>query len=524
MKSLFITWFLLTLSTPLSLAAETSSFDERRADWRNGAITYQVFVDRFAPTTNLEAKAKLYSAPKSLRPWSELPKREKPAEDSILWTHELAFWGGDLKSLSGKIDYLKELGIDALYLNPIVEAQSNHKYDAIDYYKIAPEYGNFEDLKNLSSQLHNNNMRLILDGVFNHIGFQSHWFQDALNNHNSRYRDWFLFDKTITNGYVGWWGVANLPEFDWSNSEILNEIVTKPESVIRHYFDYGIDGWRLDVAFEMSPQALKAISDVSHQEKPGSLVIGEVWNYPKDWTNSLDAVMNFTLRELMFNFAKGQLSGDVFTKQIHQMVKDTGIEAILRSWLLLDNHDTKRLMTLYPDQDQRRLLQALQMTLPGAPLIYYGVELGMEGGEDPENRAPMRWDLLQPDNEAFKYLTHLIALRQSHPALKVGNYTPLISNQALAFLRTTDRIDETIVVVANNSNKSISETLMLQDPRIMNGEEFVDLLSGRIYPSRSAILKLNIPSQTVMILKPKMWPDHTKRTGHSAYKHLDVYK
>lgn len=511
-----------TLIALLSIGnAMANTFDDRRNDWRIGAMTYHIFLDRFAPSANLDAKKHLYAAPRSLRPWSENPKKEGPSDQSVFWTHELSFWGGDLNSLSSKLDYIDDLGMDVVYLNPIVKAMSNHKYDAIDFYQIAPEYGTFDDLKALTTELHKKDMRLVLDGVFNHVGYYSDWFQDALKNKNSKYRDWFYFDDTKQNGYVGWWGVKTLPEFNWHNPEVIETIATNPDSVVKHYFKYGIDGWRLDVATELGFEHLRTITTAAHEAKSDSLVIGEVWSYPKDWTEALDAVMNYPLRQLMFNFVEGKLDGRLLGEQIATMVADSGIEPILRSWIVLDNHDTQRLKTEYPTPTDNKLLQILQMTLPGAPLIYYGVELGMVGGHDPGSRGPMRWDLLNDENPDLTWFKKLISIRNERPALKVGNYLPLASSMSLAFMRVTDKVSETTIVVVNNSDKTVEETLLIRDPRIMSGDTFTDLLSGDKYPSQSAVLPITIAPKSALILAPEMWPEHVERTGHSAYKHID---
>jgi glycosidase len=406
-------------------------------------------------------------------------------------------------------------------LNPIVKAQSNHKYDAIDFNQIAPEYGTFDDLKQLADELHKDDMQLVLDGVFNHIGFQSDWFQSALNDPQSNYRDWFYFDEKVQNGYVGWWGVANLPELNWDNPEVRDAFLNKDNGIVREYFNYGIDGWRLDVATELGFDYLRMITDAAEQEKADALVIGEVWNYPRDWTKALNAVMNFSIRELMFRFVENKLAGPVFTEQLATQFADADYEALLRSWLLIDNHDTPRLKTLYPEQKQQRLLQIMQMTLPGAPLVYYGVELGMVGGFDPENRAPMRWDLNTEQNEQLRWFKSLVDLRTKLPALKFGDFIPLSTAHAMAFMRTTDKVADSVVVVFNNQEVAVQETLMLRDPRIMNGDQFIDQLSGQVFPSKSGVMTIKIPAQSALILKPDRWLQRSKETGHSPYKHID---
>ncbi len=502
-------------------AAEESTFENRKNDWRIGAMTYQIFVDRFAPARDLSAKKHLYPSPKTLRDWSESPKQEQPSDSSILWTHELAFWGGDLNSLTHKLDYIESLGMDVVYLNPIVHAQSNHKYDAIDYFKIAPEYGDFDDLNQLTTELNKRDMHLILDGVFNHVGYQSDWFQSALKDENSPFRGWFTFNEKLPNGFVGWWGVKNLPELNWDNPEVKNTIVSDENSVVRHYFKHGISGWRLDVASDLGFEHLAAITAASHEEMADSLVIGEVWAYPERWTQSMDAVMNYPLRELTFLMVENKLSGEQLGRQLESMINDAGIEALLRSWLIIDNHDTARLKTLYPDEKQQRLLQILQMTLPGAPLIYYGVELGMTGGEDPGSRGPMRWDLNTEGNQQLSWLKNLIAIRQENVALKIGDFTRLNSSKALAFMRTTDKVSDTVMVIVNSDDKPQSEYLMIRDSRIMAGEIFKDALSGAEFKSHAGVLQITIPAQTAFILRPKMWRQYRNESGYSPYKNID---
>lgn len=164
-------------------------FEARENDWRNGAIVYQVLVDRFVPPDNLQAKRALYPAPKVLHPWSEVAKRGKYVQASHVWSHEIDFWGGDLRGVTRKLDYLKALGVDVLYLNPIHLAFTNHKYDALDYLKISPEFGTQADMAQLVEETHARGMRIVLDGVFNHMGRNSEAFKQAQTGPNSPYRD-----------------------------------------------------------------------------------------------------------------------------------------------------------------------------------------------------------------------------------------------------------------------------------------------------------------------------------------------
>ena len=168
-------------------------FEAREKDWRDGAVVYQVYVDRFAPSANLDAKRALYPAPKTLRAWTDLPRHGHYLPDAKVWSHEIDFWGGDLQSLRGKLDYIQGLGADVLYLNPIDLAYTNHKYDTLDYREVSPEYGTRDDARELARDVHARGMKIMLDGVFNHMGRNAAIFKQAEADPGSPYRNWFVF-------------------------------------------------------------------------------------------------------------------------------------------------------------------------------------------------------------------------------------------------------------------------------------------------------------------------------------------
>lgn len=484
--------------------ALTAEMAMREVDWRVGAIVYQVIVDRFAPSRNLDAKRDLYKAPRTLHTWDEVPEGGHPVEGAHNWSHELAFWGGDLESLSGKLDYISGLGVDVLYLNPIHLAVTNHKYDALDYNRISPEYGTRDDVKALANALHGRGMKLVLDGVFNHMGSRAPIFREALRDASSPYRDWFFISPAYKNGYRGWIDTPALPELRLENPDVQDYIYKSPNSVVRSYLKDGIDGWRLDVAFDVGPAVLADLSTSAHAEKPGSLIIGEIWSYPDGWTQSLDGIMNFPVRRITQSLVDGKLDGAAAGRMLATMVEDTGINGMLRSWLLLDNHDTKRLMDTMPNAWQRDMAQVLQFTLPGSPNLYYGTELGMHGGEDPENRAPMRWDLATDENKTLQRTRTLIGLHKDERALRIGNFRLLEGAQLLAFERYTDRALETVFVLANPGDKPVTETLMVRNWKMMNGTPVVDALTGkRVAEIRSGLMDITVDAHRTLVLKPK---------------------
>lgn len=488
------------------IQSPSSLYLEREKDFRVGALVYQVIVDRFVPSANLAAKKNLYLYPKRLMGWNDLPKPGHFMEDVKYWSHELDYFGGDLKSLMTQIKYLQDLGIDVLYLNPICESLSNHKYDASDYLKISPEYGTMEDLTTLAKALHGMGKKLMLDGVFNHMGVSSPLFQQA-KDPKSLYHSWFYFGPQYPQGVRLWADAKSLPELNLENDAVKDYIYRSEKSVIRSYLKAGIDGWRLDVAFDIGYQVLKELTEFAHLEKPGSMIVGETWNYPTQWLQSIDGVMNFTLREIIFNSISGEFHPQTTNRLLERLVDDAGIEGLLKSWVLLDNHDTVRLNHRLPSIKDQKLAQVMQFTFPGAPNLYYGTELGMTGGNDPENRAPMRWDLVTNENPQLQWTKQLIQLHQTNRALKVGDYLAIEANQLVAYERYTDKVEDTILVLINPQTVDVHEKVMVRDSSLMNVSNFEVLLGEAIKPTLIAgILEVKLPAKSFVVLKPVTKP------------------
>ncbi|MBT9488907.1 MAG: glycoside hydrolase family 13 protein [Rubrivivax sp.] len=496
--------------------AAAGVYAQREADWRNGALVYQVLPDRFAPAADLDAKRHLYPAPKVLRRWDELPQRGTYLDSARLWSHEIQFWGGDLKSVASKLDHVQQLGADVLYLNPIHLAYTNHKYDAFDYQAVSPEFGTRDDVKALAKNVDARGMKLVLDGVFNHMGRNAPKFKDALANAQSPWRDWFYIGPQYQSGARVWWLAENLPEINLENPAVRAHVYAGQDSVVRSYLRDGVDGWRLDVAVDIGFEQLHALTQAAHAEKPGSLVVGEIANYPKEWFPAVDGVMNFTLREIILRVADRRLEPALAVQMMDRMVRESGTENLLKSWLMLDNHDTPRIATALPDVAQRRLAQVLQFTLPGAPNLYYGSEVGMPGGDDPEMRAPMRWDQVNDANPTYAWTKKLIALRKAQRALRVGDFRTVTSHKLLAFERHTDRARDTVVVVANPGATTVSETVMVANSKLMNVWSMVDQLSGEKVKITTGLLDLTLPPGAVRVLVPELSPGG----GYSAYKRV----
>lgn len=504
----------------LQPAIPAETFAQREQDWRNGVIVYQVLVDRFVPSAQLETKRALYPAPKRLRNWDEVPQPGPYLPDQRLSSHELDFWGGDFASLRTRLDYIQALGVDVLYLNPIHLAFTNHKYDALDFMQISPEFGDQEAFNQLVAEVHAHGLKLVLDGVFNHMGRNAPIFQDALQNPDSLWRDWFAIGPQYDGGSRSWTGFQNLPELNLENPAVRGYIYENPDSVLRSYLRAGADGWRLDTAYELGYDFLRDLTRAAHDEKPGSLIVGEIVNYPDKWLQSIDAVMNFSMRLILFGVVSGTLSPHTAGRMTERLIRDAGIEPILKSWTLIDNHDIPRIATLFPKTAQRRLIQALQFTLPGAPNIYYGSEIGMLGGNDPENRGPMRWDWVHDDNQELQWLKKLIGLRKQHRALRIGNFRLVESERLFAFERYTDRALETVIVLANPSDTAVTEKIMLANADLMDDTPMFDVLEATGVPAVSrveaAFMDVTVPPETILAFMPR----ERALGGYSRYKRI----
>lgn len=496
--------------------AVAGRYQDREADWRNGAIVYQILVDRFAPSTDLAAKADRYPAPKRLRAWDELPVKGSYLPDHAVWSHELDFWGGDLASLRTRLDYLHRLGVEVVYLCPIHLAWANHGYDGLDYQRVRPEFGTREDLRELAADLHGRGMRLVLDGVFNHMGRQSPAFQQALADPAAPTRGWFDFSPDLPGGARTWANAINLPELVIEHPQVREHIWAGPDAVVRSWLRDGADGWRLDVAFELGMRYLGELTAAAHETKPGSLVLGEICNYPAEWFPELDAILHFCVREIVLQLANGRIGAAQAQRMLTRVYADADYEHMLKSWLYLDNHDVPRITDTIADPAARRLASVLQFTLPGSVNLYYGSELGQTGGADPENRAPMRWDLADDTNPVLGWYRKLLDLRKRHRSLRVGDLRWLVTDRLLGFQRHTDRIAEAVFVLANPADHPVRETVLLPDSKLMDLAGLIDLLTGQRYQNYRATLDLELPAHGVAILACEPIPTH----GYTPYKRV----
>jgi len=448
----------------------------REKDWRIGAVVYQIYLDRFAPCADLDAKKSLYPEA-TFHSWSELPKGGTLVESVGYYSNELAFWGGDLPSLMSKMEYICDLGVDVMYLQPITRAYSNHKYDTSDYNEMDAQYGTDEDFKKLVEILHEKGLKLVLDFVFNHCGKRANVVQEALADKESPYRNFFFLSDEYKHGYKVWGCAPSLVELALENKELQTYLWNGKDSALAKWLKRGADGARLDVASEIGLDLLSSITRAAHRHKKGSLVVGEVWAYSPHWTSAMDAVMSLHLGVLVYGLAEGTLHGPAAAQSLTRMISDSSIEEVLKCWIVVSNHDMPRLAERLKDMQARKFAQVLQFTWPGCPLIYYGDELGLEGADDPHNRAPMPWGQ-EKDSEMLRHTKMLIELRKKHRALRIGNYRDLFTRDLMAFIRTTDRVSEVVIVLANPTAAPVKEMVVVPVPAILGHTLFKDELSG----------------------------------------------
>ncbi len=500
-----------------------STFDDRDEDWRVGAVVYQVLVDRFAPPgeDRIEAKRALFTPPRRMLAWDTLPRRGQPVEGLGVWSHELEFYGGDFRSLMDRLDHVCDFA-SVLYLNPVCRSPTYHKYGADDYLAISEEYGDWEELRELVRVAHERGLRVVFDFVPNHCGAGSAWFQDARGSTESPFRSYFYFDDR--GRARGWTDVTALPELNLENEDVRAALFHGEDSVLRHYLRAGFDGARVDVAFDVGFHNLRRITKVVREERgQQGLVVGEVNAHPARYVNVMDGVLQFYVLGLLLEWVRGRIGNARLGRLIQRMVDEVGIDAVLRSWMLLENHDCPRLATRVPSRDARRTLALLTFLLPGCVCLYYGVELGMEGGEDPANRAPMRWDLCTDSNEDLSFYRRLVALRKERRALRVGDFVRLETDHLLAFLRRTRRWRETLLVLGNGSPEPVTEVVCLEDPMLMEHLELVPIASVRGEMSQvltieaAGTIKVTMAPYDVVVLGLKL-PPRFKDMKEGAYE------
>ena len=461
--------------------------------WYKDAVAYQIYPDRFHRGKdyllcweNAQKAREGFRGPKRKleKNWNTVPYYERNPDGSIAtWN----FWGGTLEGIREKLDYLRDLGITMLYINPIFSAASNHRYDTADYFAIDPGLGDEEGLCALIEAAKARGIAIMLDGVFNHTGADSIYF-DAYGNYgtgavslgkDSPYYSWFRF-RHFPDDYEAWWGVKDLPAVHELDPGFL-ELICGENGVIRYWIRRGVKGWRLDVADELPDDFIKAIRAAARAEDPEAVIIGEVWEDASNkisygqrrayfYGEELDGVMNYPLRSMVLDFFLHRTDAYDFKAALDLLKIHYPPENFAGCLNLLGSHDRERLLTLLggaeplPEEERRdfrlspearslglrreRLAALLQFSLPGVPCIYYGDEAEMEGYSDPYNRGPFPWGRESRDLAAL--YRSLAQLRKNHPVLREGSLrVSAPTPDTLAVVRSLGQ--ESMVLLLNRS-------------------------------------------------------------------------
>ncbi len=497
--------------------------------WFGEGVTYQIFPDRFRRTripnpTGMVGGRWVHTA------WQDEPEYRPDHRGEI---RNRDFYGGSLQGVLEKLDYLQNLGVRTLYFCPIFEAAENHRYGTADYQKIDPMLGTEEDFTCLCQEAHRRGMRVMLDGVFNHTGFVSRYFNGdgfypelgARQSQDSPYYAWYRFTRW-PDQYDSWWGIYSLPAVNEHDPSYREFIFAGENSVVRRWLRAGADGWRLDVADELPDDFVEGVHAAARAEKPDAVVIGEVW---EDGSTKVaygvrrkhilgrhcDGLMNYPFRGAALDYLQGGDAED-FQQTMEALRENYPPFAFYSAMNSLGTHDTPRILTLLGvgsecrerprewrsafrmDPDQRRrgkeLLKMgalLLFAFPGSPTVYYGDEVGMEGFEDPFNRRTFPWG--REDSELMGWFTRLGHIRQESPALQRGNIQyRAAQGPLLAFTRSAQ--GETLLAAFNAGEKTAQ--LVLED------EARLELLLGAArFQISSQGNVLTLPPRTGSLLK-----------------------
>ena len=497
-------------------------------DWFGRGVTYQIFPDRFC-RSRVPDPTGMIGDRRVHENWEELMDY-RPDEKGII--HNCDFFGGNLAGITGKLDYLQSLGVSTLYLCPIFESASNHRYDTGDYDKVDPMLGTEEDFRTLCQEAKKRRIRVMLDGVFNHTGNNSRYFNalgqypslGAAQSWESPYINWYTFQEWPTR-YDSWWGIHTLPAVNENDPDYIDFIVEGQYSVIRRWLRAGAEAWRLDVADELPDEFIARIRRVMMEEKPESFLLGEVW---EDGSNKISydkrrryllgrethGLMNYPFRVGAMAYLQG---GDAacFREAMESIRENYPPSAFYSAMNMLGTHDNPRILTMLgkppetapEDRDQRahyRLTQAerdrgrallmagavLLYAFPGSPTIFYGDEAGMEGYEDPFNRGTFPWG--REDRTLQDWFVRLGALRNARPSLQAGSLRWLhAQGRGLAFLRELE--GERTAALINAGDEPLSLEIPWET-------EAVDALSGETFEPVEGRLYLQMPPLSARLL------------------------
>ncbi len=571
---------------PYDLVVYEAGFET--PDWMKNAVIYQIFPDRFfdGDVTNNQAQTTARGAVdyEYISKWYTLP--ENPEQEALLdeatykstgawygdgeWSNEI--YGGDLEGITQQIDYLKALGVNVIYLNPVFSSISSHRYDACDYMTIDPILGDLGDFEELVAVAEANDMHIILDGVFNHvsddsvyfdryykflgksekIGAYPYWayvYDHMAENKASQadaeaaakayftenygitdysYTGWFLVENKAMAGavdtiglragksvysYEGWWGYDSMPVIrstngsEYQTGNWAQEIISGSDSVTQYWITKGNNGWRLDVANEVSDETWKNFRDSVKGLDSDAVIIGEIWDDATKYLKGdmYDSVMNYLFRNAVTEFAMGRKNSEEATDALERIRERYPEEAFYAMMNLVGSHDTTRILSyldgIGDDRNQKDidfafptyektsgaakqmqyLVAFLQFTYPGAPTIYYGDEIGMVGSDDPDDRRAFEWG--KGSRELVEWYARLAAIRKAYPALRTGDLTVINTENANLMGYTRSLKGRELIVLANNAASSVAYPV---------DGSYMDLITGEAYegtvPGRSGVI------------------------------------
>jgi 4-alpha-glucanotransferase len=522
--------------------------------WYRQGIMYQIYVDRFYHVR--EDKVFPYPRKNFLLHvnWYDSPCYIKDETGRV--TH-WDFFGGNLLGVIKKLPHLQELGISIIYLNPIFEATSNHKYDTADYQSIDPMYGDEELFERLIIEAKQYGIAIMLDGVFSHTGSDSVYFNryhtypclGAYQSSESPYYSWYQF-KPNSKEYKSWWNVDALPEVDELNPSFQEFILGAENGVIQKWMKKGISGWRLDVADELPDEFIRKLRQTVKTINPEAILIGEVWEDASNkqsygklreyfWGYELDATMNYPFREVFLHFMLGKINSGLAHQRIMSLYENYPRENFYGAMNLIGSHDRERILTLLgeappeqsmPETQKRtyklspearqlalqrlKLISLIQMTFPGVPCVYYGDEVGLEGYSDPYNRGTYPWGL--EDNIILDWYKKIIRLRQEYEVLQSGDFSSFYAEpDVYGFSRSWG--DEKITVLLNRhteQERNVKYSLCVKDS-IVEYPFVIELLNGKILTGQTTQLLKLAPLSARLFLS---------KQSQSSFPHQDFHR
>lgn len=443
--------------------AEEDLYNEVK--WLQEATVYQIFPDRFC---NGDSSIN----PSDVKPWGK----------GKVGRHTM--YGGDLRGIIEKLDYLEDLGVNLLYLTPIFKSTTNHKYNTQDYFDVDPQFGTIEEAKELVERAHDKNIKVVFDAVFNHSGSDFFAFEDLIENQKkSKYKDWYFIDswpvtKAKNKYYTFANGCDNMPKLNTNNKEVREYLNKVGQFWIK---EIGIDGWRLDVCDEVGHEFWREFKKAVKEVKRDAIIIGEIMHEANSFLkgDQLDGIMNYPFKNAVIDYFGKAIISDREFLDIMAENRILYMDSITRQmWNLIGSHDTKRINNECEGNVNRiKLAIAFQFMYIGVPYIYYGDEVGIDGGEDPQNRKCMVWETEKQNKELYNFYKKIIKVRNTNKEILVyGDFEELYChNGVIAFKRSKGNNEAIIIFNNDNYEKSINLKLNYNVVDILNTESNINI-------------------------------------------------